>query len=136
MRLRKRAIDNEADVDMTPMLDVVFILLIFFIVTTSFVKESAIDIHRPQRSDSPPPPITQNVLIQLTKLNQVLFNNREILRTAIRSNIEVFLSKHPKAQVLVRVAKTANTGILINIVDQAKLAGIQQVTVGQLAESN
>ncbi|MDQ7050888.1 MAG: biopolymer transporter ExbD [Enterobacterales bacterium] len=135
MRLKKRNIDNQSEVDMTPMLDVVFILLIFFIVTTSFIKETAIEIHRPQQSDAPPPK-TKNVLIQLTELNQIVFNDRAILRSAIRSNIEVFLSQNPKAQVLVRVAKTANTGILVNIVDQAKLAGIQQITVGQLAESN
>jgi len=136
MKRIRQTIDNETDVDMTPMLDVVFILLIFFIVTTSFIKESAIDIHRPQKSAPPTDIESKNVVIKLTKLNQVLFNNRKILRTAIRSNIEVFLSQHPKAQVLLQAAKTANTGILVNIVDQAKLAGIQQVTVGQLAENN
>ncbi len=136
MRIKRKRLDSETDVDMTPMLDVVFILLIFFIVTTSFVKESAIDIQRPQKTDSKATPPSDNLVIKLTAQNQVLFNNREILRTAIRSNIEVFLSRHPQAKVLVKVAKSANTGILVNIVDQAKLAGIQQVTVAHLANSS
>lgn len=129
---RKHTIDQqESEVDMTPMLDIVFIMLIFFIVTTSFIKESGIEINRPTESKSPIPP-TNSIVIKINELEDVHFNGRLVSHDSIQANVEAALSKAPKAAVSVQVAESADTGVLVDIVDQVKRAGIKQVTVSQL----
>lgn len=132
MRKRIDSTDQTSEVDMTPMLDIVFIMLIFFIVTTSFVKESGITISQPDKSDNtvPPPPFN-TIVIQINQLEDVIFAGRLILQDAVQVNIEVALSKNPKTVVLVKVDESVASGLLVNVVDQVKLAGINQITVSR-----
>ncbi len=122
--------DQSAEVDMTPMLDIVFIMLIFFIVTTSFVKESAITIHRPEVSDDKG--LNKTILIEINKIEDVIYSGRRILSDSVRANVETSLSINPKSNVLVKIAESAGTGILVHVVDQVKLAGIEQVVVSEM----
>ena len=133
MRNRKATPQNETDVDMTPMLDIVFIMLIFFIVTTSFVKENGINIHRPEAADNPPPPTERPVVIKINDLEDIHFAGRLIQQGSVQSNVEMALSKNPNAVIIVQVADKADTGVLVDVVDQVKKAGVVQVSVSKLS---
>jgi len=133
MRKRLTMSDQSTEVDMTPMLDIVFIMLIFFIVTTSFVKESGISIDRPLQS-----PITginkpRPLVVEINQLEDIFISGRLVLQEAVQANIEVALSGRPDLFVLVKVDDSAGTGILVDVVDQIKLAGIVQVTVSRIS---
>jgi len=130
MRKHRHVIEDETDVDMTPMLDIVFIMLIFFIVTTSFIKEAGIEITRPNdnQSEAPPNP-TSPIVIRISDTGDVNIGGRLVDVGAVQANVETERSKKPKAAVIVSVAESAKTGILVSVVDQAKKAGAPQVTV-------
>lgn len=135
MRKHRHVIEDETEVDMTPMLDIVFIMLIFFIVTTSFIKESGINITRPtdNQSEAPPNP-TSPIVIRISDTGDVSIAGRIVEAEAVQANVEAERSKKPKAAVIVQVSESARTGILVTVVDQAKKAGIPQVTVTKMAK--
>lgn len=132
MRKRNREEDDTA-IDMTPMLDIVFIMLIFFIVTTSFVKEDTIELSRPTTNqdttppDNPPPLI----VVSIDEQSNVFMKERSVDKEAIRANIETQLAVDPRSPVLVRVHEDAATEVLITAVDQAKAAGVPKVNVAR-----
>ncbi|WP_018624042.1 ExbD/TolR family protein [Kangiella aquimarina] len=122
----------EAKVDMTSLLDIVFIMLLFFIVTTSFVKTQTIDVSKATNQcqggceqDSQP------ILVSINEDSQVIFDNRIIDIEAVRANIEGQLVNSPDATLLVRVNDMALHETLIGTLDQAKQAGIQKVSVAR-----
>jgi biopolymer transport protein ExbD len=129
MRKHRRH-EDETEVDMTPMLDIVFIMLIFFIVTTSFIKESGIDIIRPNKSESEAPPNpTSPILIRISDAGDITLKNRLIEIAQVEARVSAALSKSPKASVVVQVSDGAITRLLVGVVDSAKKAGASQVTV-------
>lgn len=114
--------EEEAEINMTPMLDIVFIMLIFFIVTASFVKEQGLDIQQPP--DAPPPPPQedkQNIVIRVDNNNQVWIWNdrRRVDIRQVRPNIERLHAKFPEGVVVIQAAPDAKTGIIVQIYDQA-----------------
>jgi len=132
--MRKKRVNNEdtSEVDMTPMLDIVFIMLIFFIVTTSFIKESGITINRPAKAPDTDTIKTESVVIEITDLEDVTFAGRMIDRESVQANVEITLSQNPEVAIVVKVAESADSGLLVSVVDQIKLAGIEKVTVSRL----
>ena len=135
MRKHRKHAEDETEVDMTPMLDIVFIMLIFFIVTTSFIKESGIDITRPNNNESEAPPNpTSPILIRITDTGDVTMNGAIIEVAQVEARVSAALSKKPRAAVIVQVAKSAFTGILVGVVDSAKQAGVAQVTVTKMEQ--
>lgn len=131
MRKFRKNVDDETEVDMTPMLDIVFIMLIFFIVTTSFVKEDGIDIGRPPLNPPPdaPPNPQRPILISIDGNSDVTMDGRLIDVAAIQPNVETARAKRPKASVVVMADESAKSGIVVSAVDQAKLAGAGGVMV-------
>ena len=130
MRIRRKINPQETEVDMTPMLDIVFIMLIFFIVTTSFVKESGIVVNRPpSEQNHDPQPIITPILIEIDANNDIRIGGRFIDLDSIQANVETARSRNPKAPVVVKVHEAATSGIVVRAVDQSKLAGAGQVTV-------
>lgn len=130
---RKHKDEDETGIDMTPMLDIVFIMLIFFIVTTSFVKENTIELARPttnQDSTPPenPPPL---IVVSIDDKSNVFMRERSIDKEAIRANIETQLAVDPRSPVLVRVHEDAINDVLIAAVDQANAAGVEKVNVAR-----
>lgn len=126
-RLRKEA---ETEVDMTPMLDIVFIMLIFFIVTTSFVKENGIVIMRPAKNDNPlPTPDSQPIVIDINDNSEISIAGRFVDTNAIRANVETARAKSPQSIVVVRAHQLASVNSVISAVDQSRLAGVSNVTV-------
>jgi biopolymer transport protein ExbD len=120
--------EDEAQIDLTPMLDVVFIMLIFFIVTSTFVKESGVDVTRPQAETSV---VTESNAIQIgiTSANQIFMDKRQIDKRAIRANVEKSLAENPGASVIIVADQDSNTHTLIDVMDQARLAGATSVSV-------
>ena len=129
-RKHRHKIEEETEVDMTPMLDIVFIMLIFFIVTTSFIKESGIEINRPNKNQSEAPPNpTSPIVIRISDNGEVSIGPSLIEVAQVEARVSAALSKKPKAAVIVMSSESARTGIVIGVVDAVKKAGIAQVTV-------
>jgi biopolymer transport protein ExbD len=120
--------DGDNEISLTPMLDVVFIMLIFFIVTASFIKESGIDLNR---SDSPAPPVTENdsILVTIGENNGIWMDRRLIDRRAIRSNIERMRAERPDAPVVIRADKRSSNNTLVQVMDASRAAGIYNIAI-------
>jgi len=117
-----------AEVNMTPLIDMVFILLIFFIVTTSFVKETGVDVSRPSAKTAVQKELA-NILISITPNGEVWMDKRQIDRRAVRANVERMHAENPEGAVIILADKEAKTGLLIEVMDQARLAGVANVSI-------
>jgi biopolymer transport protein ExbD len=122
---------DNADIDLTPMLDVVFIMLIFFVVTASFVKESGIDIQHPPIADKQKKEQTENknVVFQLTENNEVFLSGRHIDIRSVRANVERAHAENPQLKVIIEAHPRANTNTFVMISDQAREAGITDIAL-------
>ncbi len=136
-RMKKSAAgDDSNDIDLTPMLDVVFIMLIFFIVTASFVKEEGINPNVPEPNPNPPTDdAPQNILVRLSADNQIWVfekdGERRVDSRAIRSVIERAKAENPKASVIIQADPKADTGTYVIVADAAQEAGAAQILVQQ-----
>jgi len=128
MRRRHATDGDEASIDLTPMLDVVFIMLIFFIVTASFVKEAGVDIQR-QYAASAEKQDTGNILIAITESGQVWIDRRQIDVRAIRANIERLHAENPQGAVVVQADKNSKNGVLVQVLDAVRLAGVENASL-------
>ncbi|MFT7414014.1 MAG: biopolymer transport protein ExbD [Methylophagaceae bacterium] len=117
-----------AEVNMTPLIDMVFILLIFFIVTTSFVKETGVDVSRPSAKTAVKKELA-NIMISITPNDEVWMDKRQIDRRAVRANVERMHAENPEGSVIILADKEAKTGLLIEVMDQARLAGVANVSI-------
>ena len=128
-RHRVEPIDTDnADIDLTPMLDVVFIMLIFFVVTTSFVKESGIDVNRPTASSAQRQE-KANLLIAIRPNGEIWFDGRAIDLRSVRANVERARAESPQSHVVIQGDRAAQIGLLVEVMDQVRLAGIQDVAI-------
>lgn len=130
MRTRhsRRQSGGIAEINMTPLIDMVFILLIFFIVTTSFVKETGVDVNRPA-ADTAVKKERANILIAIRDNDEIWIDNRQIDRRAVRANVERLHAENPEGAVIIMADEDARTGILIEVMDQARLAGVPDVSI-------
>ena len=133
MRRRHRESD-EAIINITPMLDIVFIMLIFFIVTTSFVKEFAVDMSRPSNEPPKTEKLSEVIFVRIDDVGQIFISDRLTDIRAVRANILSGLAQKPDASVVVAAARDADVGVLVRVVDQARVAGAQQVSLVALSE--
>ncbi len=131
---RKHRESDEAIINVTPMLDIVFIMLIFFIVTTSFVKEFAIDMSRPSNEPPKTEKLSEVIFVRIDDTGQIFVRDRLTDIRAVRANIVSGLAQKPDASVVVAAARDADVGILVRVVDQARIAGAQQVSLVALSE--
>ena len=128
MRRRRSKRQDEEEVNLTPMLDVVFILLIFFIVTASFVKESGIDINRPAASTAVRKE-RGNILVAITPTGQIWIDRRQIDVRAVRANIERLHAENPQGAVVIQADRESKNGLLVEVMDAAKLAGVENISI-------
>ena len=117
-----------AEVNMTPLIDMVFILLIFFIVTTSFVKETGVDVSRPSAKTAVKKE-KANILSAINPNGEVWMDKRLIDRRAVRANVERMHAENPEGSVIILADKDSKTGLLIEVMDQARLAGVANVSI-------
>jgi len=128
MRRRRDRKKSESEVNLTPMLDVVFIMLIFFIVTASFVKESGLEISRPGASTATRKE-RGNILIAIGANDQIWMNRRQVDPRALRANIERMHAENPQGSVVIQADKAAKTGLLVQVMDAARNAGVKDVSL-------
>ena len=128
MRRRNASQEEDANIDMTPMLDIVFIMLIFFIVTTSFVKEAGIDVSRPsaktaeQKSQG-------NVLIAIRSNGEIWIDKRQVDIRSVRASVERLRAANPEGSVVIIADKASETGRFVEVMDQVKLAGVENISI-------
>lgn len=125
---------DETNIDLTPMLDVVFILLIFFVVTASFLKEQAIDVRGQDPNNNPPPPppdAPQNILIEIDNNNVVYFNRERIDLSNVRARVAAHRAENPAASVMVRPQPNSMANTLVSTMNSARAAGATQITVAE-----
>ncbi|WP_027708385.1 ExbD/TolR family protein [Zooshikella ganghwensis] len=119
---------DESGVDLTPMLDVVFIMLIFFIVTSSFVRESGVTVSRPEAQTAQDQPAGA-ILVAIKPSGDIWIDKRQVDIRRVRAHIERLKAEMPEVSAVIQADRDARTGILINVMDQIKLAGISQIAV-------
>ena len=129
MKRKGRGLSEQAEIDMTPMLDVTFIMLIFFIVTTSFAKELGIDVNRPTANNQQTVKSSQVIGIELGENGEIVMENRIIDVAAVRANVERARAAKPDAAVIIATARGAQTGMLVRVIDQAREAGATNISV-------
>jgi biopolymer transport protein ExbD len=129
MRRRLSHGGEEADINITPMLDIVFIMLIFFIVTTSFVKEVGIDVNRPSNAPVKEQKLSEVVPIEIDATGQIRVKKRLVDIRAVRANIESELAVKPDASVVVIADRNSDSGLLVRVIDQARMAGAENVSL-------
>ncbi len=129
MRRRRRSQEDEADIDLTPMLDVVFILLIFFIVTSSFVRESGIEIVRPKAETGKSQSTDKNLFIAISSNNAIWIDRQEVSVATIRDTIEKMKVDAVKKGAVIQADQGADTDMLIKVMDQLRLAGIENIII-------
>ena len=128
MRRKNRVKSEENSLDLTPMMDIVFIMLIFFIVTTSFVKETGVDINRPN-AETAERDERGNILVAITATNEIWIDKRRVDLKAVRANIERLKIEYPEGSVIIQADKESRSGLLVEAMDQIRLAGVQNISI-------
>ena len=129
--MRKIAKEQEqggAEIDLTPMLDVVFIMLIFFIVVASFIKEAGVEINRPDDNQPDNPEDSVSIMVKIAADNQIWMENRRVDIRAVRANIQRLLAEDPEAPVTIKVEKGAEAGIVVDGADAARESGVGSIS--------
>ena len=126
--MRRKRIREESNLDLTPMLDIVFIMLIFFIVPTSFIKESGIEVNRPN-AETAERDQKGNILVAISENNEIFIDRRKVDLRAIRPNIIRLKAENPEGSVIIQADKASQTGLLVEAMDQIRLAGVQEISI-------
>jgi biopolymer transport protein ExbD len=127
---KRHRVDEEAEINITPMLDIVFIMLIFFIVTTSFVKEKGLEVSRP--SNAPPKEIQQDkgpIVVKIDSASLISVKGRILEPEAVQANLEREKAEKPTSPLIIAAHPEAETEALVTILDAAKAVGIESVNV-------
>ena len=125
---RGRADEDSEAINLTPMLDVVFIMLIFFIVTATFVKEVGLDVNQPD-DDKPKTvdPDKRSIVVRITNRDRIIIAARDVDRRSVRANIERLHAENPEAPVIIQPHPDSTTDVMIHIMDSARQAGVYKV---------
>ena len=123
--------DNEGGIDISPLIDCVFILLIFFIVTTVFVEETGVEVDKPQAVSSTNLEKT-SILIAITAKGEIVYGGRQIGVHGVLPLVKLMLQKE-NVPVIIQVDKSAPSGLLVRVIDESKLAGATKVSVATLS---
>ena len=121
--------EEENEINLTPMLDVVFIMLIFFIVTASFIKESGIDVNRPDAPVTESKPEDANILVMINANDEIWIERRLIDPRAVRANIERMHAENPEGSVVIQANNKSTNKILVEVMDSARLAGVYNISI-------
>ena len=116
------------DINMAPLIDMTFILLIFFIVTTSFVRESGVTVQRPTAATAEAAG-GNSLQIGVTAAGLVMIDGQQVDLRRVRARAERFRAEHPDAGAVIVADRQSTTGLVIELLDQCRLAGIRQVSV-------
>ena len=121
--------NEDSEIDLTPMLVVVFIMLIFFIVTATFVKEIGLDVNSPDKNQNVKDADKQSIVVQITSRDRIRIRGRDIDVRAVRANIERLHAENPDAPVVVQPHPESKTNTMIQVMDSARQAGVYNVSI-------
>ena len=124
----RKAQKKTLELNITPLIDMVFILLIFFLVTTSFVRETGVEIHRPVAATATET-TRATILIGISGDNRIFMDKREIDLRAVRTHVERAVAENPEASIVVVADTASQTGIAIRVMDGCRLAGARNVSL-------
>ncbi|NIP15062.1 MAG: biopolymer transporter ExbD [Pseudomonadales bacterium] len=121
---------DDEQINLTPMLDVVFIMLIFFIVTATFIKEVGLDVNQPDQ-DKPKTidPDKKSIVVRITNRDRIIIAQRDVDWRSVRANIERLHAENPEAPVVIQPHPESRTETMIHIMDSARLAGVYNVSL-------
>ena len=125
--------EEENEINLTPMLDVVFIMLIFFIVTASFVKEVGLDVNRPDAPTTEVKPEDANILIVIDANDDIFIDRRLIDPRAVRANIERLHAENPQGSVVIQASKKSTNKMLVTVMDASRQAGVYAISIAESA---
>ncbi len=129
MRKQHASLESEdSTIDMTPMLDIVFIMLIFFIVTSSFVKESGVTVSRPS-AETAAEDKKGNIMVAIKPNGEIWIDKRAVDVRSVRANVEKLRAESPESGVVIQADTDARTGILVQVMDQIRLAGVTNISI-------
>jgi biopolymer transport protein ExbD len=133
VRRTLRGGDKGVEINMGPLIDMVFLLLIFFVVTTSFVKETGIDVSRSTASTAE---VKEhgNIMIGVTETGDVYMEGKKVDVRSVRSLVERALAEDPESGVVVVADKNSETGDVVKVMDQCRLAGAKNVSLAAQRE--
>jgi biopolymer transport protein ExbD len=121
--------EEENEINLTPMLDVVFIMLIFFIVTASFIKEAGLDVNRPDAPVTQSEPEDSNILVMITANDEIWIDRRLIDPRAVRANIERLHAENPEGSVVIQPKRKSTNNALVTVMDAARQAGVYSISL-------
>lgn len=128
LRQRRRLRSGSSDINMTPLIDMVFILLIFFLVTTSFVREAGVEVDRPSAQTAETKE-KASVILGLTQEGRVYVEGRPLDIRSVRAYMERFLAETPDGSAVIVADTKSMTGSLVQVLDQCRLAGVKDISV-------
>lgn len=128
---RRKASEDAGTIDLTPMLDVVFIMLIFFIVTATFIKEPGIEINRPDANTALSKK-NANILVAINSENKIWINKNEVDPRQVKSQIQLLFAENPKGAVVIQSDSKSNIKTLTEVTQAAREAGVNDVSVSAL----
>lgn len=123
---------EEEEIDLTPMLDVVFIMLIFFIVTATFVKEIGLDVNSPDKNQNVKDADKQSIVVQITKRDRIRIRGRNIDFRQVRAMIERLHAENPEAPVVVQPHPESTTEVMVHVMDSARQADVYNVSIAAM----
>jgi biopolymer transport protein ExbD len=121
--------EEENEINLTPMLDVVFIMLIFFIVTASFIKEAGLDVNRPDAPMTESTPEESNILVMINSNDEIWIERRLIDPRALRANIERMHAENPDGSVVIQANNKSSNKMLVTVMDAARQAGVYNISI-------
>lgn len=120
-------------IDMGPLMDIVFILLIFFVVTSSFTRETGVEVTKPE-AQSAGQLEKENILIAVTREGTIHMNERQVDPTALKDLLKQTLAKSPDREAVIVADKNSETGALVRVIDVCNLAGVKKVSIAAQAD--
>ena len=123
---------KDVGIEMGPLMDIVFILLIFFVVTSSFTRETGVDVTKPQ-AQSASQLEKENLLIAITREGTIHMNERQVDLASLQI-LKQSLAKAPDREAVVIADKESETGVLVQVIDMCNLAGVKKVSIAAQAE--
>lgn len=133
MRRRKNRPEDDSQIDMTPMLDVVFIMLIFFIVTTSFVSESGLEVNRPSAATATDQS-KAGIFVAIKDTGEIYIDRQQVDQQRVRASLERLIASQGEVGLVIQADQETRHGIVVKVMDAAREAGIKQISVAAQAK--
>ena len=129
INIKRNLKNNNANINLTPLIDIVFLLLIFFMLTANFIEKEGMKINVPETKSSPSPVKKENLIIYLTRENKIFYKGKFVSKEQLLKILKHDLLENPDKIVILKSDKNANVGIAVEILDIAKMAGAKKFVI-------